>query len=1316
MGDIVGELRDFADSPIGQIALGVLNFYVPGAGFAISAGLSLADSALNAPDPGADAGGAFSTAARARTFSSRQAIEYRKFIYGNIRVGAGFTLIHQTDSNRQHHYLFTATGHPVDAITAVYANGEHIPLDGDGQPSAGNKYRGHLRFYFGTGTIEGDADLQAALIANTGGLWKSTDMQRHCAKIYVHLTSWSNSVFPSGLPNFSFDIRGKKLFDPRVAGVAISTSGAGAAPLITTSSAHGCVAGDMVFIQNHTGSTPAISGMYEVLSAPTTTTLTLQMYRGDTVTVTGSGGTLHKCAWSQNAALMVCDYLITPSHRGGFGADYATEIDETLMIAAANACENLVSVPGEKVDIASVDTGADTVDTVTSLSAWATGDRVQLQTTGTLPDPLVVATTYYLIRVDGDTYQLAASEADALAGTEIVLTDGGTGTHTMERLFSAFTHDVATDELTLSQEERAWLLGDVAEVETAGTLPPPLAGSTSYYIIPVAGAANRIRLATSRANAIDGTAIDLTGTGSGTFYIRRKQELRYTANGQLSTAPAIRQNFQELVSAMVGDLVYVGGKYKVYAGVWRAPSLSIGAENFRGSIRMETDQPREKHVNTVRGLYSGPASVDQLDDYPAVIDATALSEDDGETFAGNQDFPYTNSPTMATRCARILLRRNNKSKTLAIPGTLALWRHEPADVINVDYARFGLSSAPYQVSDATLSIADQNGAPLVTYDMVLRETASTIYDHDPDDEFPPPPASSPVFPNFKPPAPTALGFAPTNFDISTGGGVLSWTASDDGFVQSGGYYNVDVSADAGATYTPVAVTTGTQADLEGLVPGSYTARVVAVAATSVGGAQSDPATFALTIASPSILPQVSGLELRGNGGNLTEFEGRNAKFVWRAASVQGSYDLDAEPAGGDDGYIDPYFKDYEVRILKTDGTLLRVEHTTDIFWDYTFEKNAEDYFDQEGAAGAYREFVVEVYQRGNQNQISPSPAKMTVSNPAPAALAGVALAVKFNEIGLSFTTPTDLDFEGVIIWISETGSFTPGDGNKFGEFAKTQNPIFFEADPQTTYYIRAAAFDAFGKTGLNLTSELSTTTGTAGTEYFSSISADIITSGEIAATETITVGGSTVTIDGVNNNIVVTDEQGSPVTRAKIGKLGAGAADYGIELFDSSGNLIFDADGLGLDVVGAANIADLSVDTIAIADSATMIVSDAFTAGNVSVSNTSVWTTIQTVVHSSTGLNGLIFADIEFTNQSTSVDTVLDYRVQVDGVTKREVIGGIYLPFGGTSAVVTAVLSDIFSYAFSSGTETVRIQTKQQNFVSTCNARNRTLTVWEPKK
>lgn len=90
---------------------------------------------------------------------------------------------------------------------------------------------------------------------------------------------------------------------------------------------------------------------------------------------------------------------------------------------------------------------------------YQTGVAVQVSTTGALPSPLAASTDYYVIRVDNNTFQLALTQALALAGTAIVIADAGTGTHT-----------VTNKLMTLTDASSAWsrqMAGQTMEIVNA---------------------------------------------------------------------------------------------------------------------------------------------------------------------------------------------------------------------------------------------------------------------------------------------------------------------------------------------------------------------------------------------------------------------------------------------------------------------------------------------------------------------------------------------------------------------------------------------------------------------------------------------------------------------------------------------------------------------------------------------------------------------------------------------------------------------------------------------------------------------------------
>lgn len=123
------------------------------------------------------------------------------------------------------------------------------------------------------------------------------------------------------------------------------------------------------------------------------------------------------------------------------------------------------------------DTDVNVPDSEVTLTAhgYTTGLAVTLTTDGTLPDPLVVLTTYYIIVVDANTVQFATSYANALAGTEIVLIDAGgvgdaqavvptalAGTMTIQKSLDATTWVDTTMTEAFTATESVWW--DSAEV------------------------------------------------------------------------------------------------------------------------------------------------------------------------------------------------------------------------------------------------------------------------------------------------------------------------------------------------------------------------------------------------------------------------------------------------------------------------------------------------------------------------------------------------------------------------------------------------------------------------------------------------------------------------------------------------------------------------------------------------------------------------------------------------------------------------------------------------------------------------------------
>jgi hypothetical protein len=189
--------------------------------FTAYASASMAASKLLAPKMPSFADSSLSD----RSQAVRNPISARTIVYGKTRVSGTIVYLSTTGATNEYlHIVLTLAGHEVEAIDEVYFNDELVPL-------VSNTPTG---FYAGVARVNkkrgvpgdtADADLIADTASLTDGKWTSDHKLSGIAYLYVRLT-WDAEKFPSGIPNISAVIRGKKVLDPRTATTAYSANAA----------------------------------------------------------------------------------------------------------------------------------------------------------------------------------------------------------------------------------------------------------------------------------------------------------------------------------------------------------------------------------------------------------------------------------------------------------------------------------------------------------------------------------------------------------------------------------------------------------------------------------------------------------------------------------------------------------------------------------------------------------------------------------------------------------------------------------------------------------------------------------------------------------------------------------------------------------------------------------------------------------------------------------------------------------------------------------------------------------------------------------
>jgi len=658
-----------------------------------------------------------------KTVTTKQAISARAVIYGQTRVGGTIVYMETTESNKYLHLVIAFAGHEVSAFDnngtdgIVYFNEESVSYSlSTGLVSSGS-YSGKAKVQVKLGT---DNQTVFSDLDSASTLWTSNHRLRGIACAYIRL-EYDANVYMNGIPNISFKINGKKVYDPRTA---------------TT-------------------------------------------------------------VFSQNPALCLADYLCDT--RYGLGADYATEIDETALTAAANICD--------------------------------------------------------------DNIPLAA---------------GGT-------------------------------------------------------------------------------------------------EKRYSLNGTFDTSVAPETVISDMLSAMSGKLVFTNGKWTILAGAYNSPSLTFDEDDLRSGLKIQSLVSRRELFNGVKGTFTSSLDNYIASDFPPVISDTYIAQDNDEEITKNIQLPFTTSPSMAQRLAKIELLKARQQISLVLPLKLIGLKANVGDVIYVRNTRLGWVDKTFEVVSST--VVFDNDA--IGVDLELRETNADIYYWSTSEE-----SSYDASPNTSLPNPFTVGSA-TNFAWTqdkffiNGLGSLSWTAPTDSLIA---FYKLRIVSNEYVSFGPKTdaqivdidretAVYGTSYTITDLPSGYYTAYLTSVNQLGVSGTA---VSLAVYIPPPPMIPRVSGLELdlglNGEAHSL-EFTGKDVKLKWRHAAINSSFEInDEEPYGADSGFPDWYLKDYQVEVYNSSDELLRQEFTQDNSYIYSLEKNLEDAKKQ--GDSVYRTLKFKVYARGRQNQLS----------------------------------------------------------------------------------------------------------------------------------------------------------------------------------------------------------------------------------------------------------------------------------------------------------------------------------------------------------
>ena len=155
----------------------------------------------------------------------RSPIAARNVIYGRCRASGTVVYMSTTGSSNEYlHIVIALAGHEIQEIEEVYFNDDLVPLVSN-TPTGFYNGVARVNKHLGESYQTADTDLINDTASLTDGKWTSDHRLRGIAYLYVRLT-WDTEKFPSGIPNISAVIKGKKVYDPRTTTTVYSANAA----------------------------------------------------------------------------------------------------------------------------------------------------------------------------------------------------------------------------------------------------------------------------------------------------------------------------------------------------------------------------------------------------------------------------------------------------------------------------------------------------------------------------------------------------------------------------------------------------------------------------------------------------------------------------------------------------------------------------------------------------------------------------------------------------------------------------------------------------------------------------------------------------------------------------------------------------------------------------------------------------------------------------------------------------------------------------------------------------------------------------------
>lgn len=236
------------------------------------------------------------------------------------------------------------------------------------------------------------------------------------------------------------------------------------------------------------------------------------------------------------------------------------------------------------------------------------------------------------------------------------------------------------------------------------------------HVIGMNVPASAIRLAEAQAAANDCTEA-VAKKGGGT-------EPRYRCNAVFDSTQSNREILETILASMAGELICVGGIYRMFAGVAQTPVASLTDADLITSEPVTTSAKRSRNelTNAIFGTFTDPDRAYTAVALPPRVSTDDETADGGARLSKSYDLAGVTSRSQAQRILEIERKRARRMGSASFRIRARHFGLEPGDWVTWSSTLRGYASRTFVVQ----SIA---GNPDLTSDVVLVETDAGIDDY-----------------------------------------------------------------------------------------------------------------------------------------------------------------------------------------------------------------------------------------------------------------------------------------------------------------------------------------------------------------------------------------------------------------------------------------------------------------------------------------------------------------------------------------------------------------------------------------------------------